>query len=58
MKNDENYISRDDFAKGYTIYILDLGADSVGNVNLEARFAIPLDKSTNMLIYEIGRAHV
>ena len=51
MKNDGNYISRDDFAKGYTIYILDLGADSVGNVNLEARFAIPLDKSTNMLIY-------
>ena len=51
MKNAGNYISRDDFAKGYTIYILDLGADSVGNVNMEARFKISLDKSADMLIY-------
>ena len=51
MRNDGNYISREDFANGYTIYMLDLGAEAVGNLNLEARFALPLQKSVNILIY-------
>ena len=51
MKDEGNYISREDFPGGYVIYIMDLGGDTVGNVKLEARFAIPLQKSTNILIY-------
>ena len=51
MKDEGNYISREDFPRGYAIYIMDLGGDTVGNVKLEARFAISLQKSVNILIY-------
>ena len=45
------YISRDEFADGYTLYVLDLGGDSVGNVKLEARFAKPLENAVNVFVY-------
>ena len=51
MQDKGTYISREEFANGYTLYVLDLGGDSVGNVKLEARFAKPLENAVNVFVY-------
>ena len=51
MHDKGNYISREEFSDGYTIYVLDIGGDSVGNVKLEARFSEPLQNSANIFVY-------
>ena len=51
MTNNRNYLSRDNFPGGYAIYIMDLEGCTLGNVKLEARFTIALQKSAILLIH-------
>ena len=56
-----NDIAREDFPRGYAMYIFDLTPDlndgssfnlvRNGNLRIEARFATPLDKTVNLLVY-------
>ena len=61
MMNDGNYISREDFPAGYTIYCINIDPSSQsmlqtpiethGDLKIEARFSTPLMETTNILIY-------
>ena len=61
MMNDGNYISREDFPAGYTIYCINIDPSSQsmlqtpiethGDLKIEARFSTQLTEFTNILIY-------